>query len=67
MYHPAAKTRIREMEPLRHASILVTKAGNGDVEKPSFCRKLGIVGLRTGDGHGQSQQMGDGFYERAFK
>ena len=36
-----AEIRIREMEPERYASILVTKAVIGDVEKASVSRKFG--------------------------
>lgn len=50
LYHPLAETRIREMEPERYASILVTKAVIGDVEKASVRRKFGDWPFWLGSG-----------------
>ena len=66
------------MEPERYASILVTKAGLGDVEKGSIGRKFWKLGVQADalrallcDRSWRSRWpsevwYGDGFYERAF-
>lgn len=46
MYHPIAKTRIREIRALRHDSILVTKAeivGRGKVARKQENRDWGLA------------------------